>query len=515
VTKTVPITPALLIRNASFWPPPAKGFDALLVRDGKIAWIGPGADAPPADRIVDAGWRTVMPGLTDAHIHLYAMAQNALSLDLSPAKVSSSRQGLALLVERVRALSGRADWLVATGYDEQRLSDWRMLDRNDLDEVSRDRPVVVRRFCGHVAMANSIALGLVDEGGSDGILKGPAAARLFAIIPKPDLETSANSLRQCADRMLKYGVTAATEAAVGFTDGFDEEWRVWNRLRRDDRFPLRMAFMLRLDAADAANRGIVPGGIDIDWQVRALKFFADGITGQHTAALNQPYADKPGFCGELMRSPEELERAFLECSSDGWQIASHAIGDRAIDVVVNAMVKALAAVPGQRPRVEHVARPTALALSRMSEHGIVAVPQYGFVRTIGDGFAPRLGEERAQQAYPARTFLRCGIALAGSSDAPSGAESPFIGIATAMSRRTLSGKILNEAEALTVDEALAMYTTGGAESSFQTTLRGSLDPGMAADIAVLDRDVTGCDPDQLMQTMSAMTIVRGEVLHTA
>ncbi|WP_212016161.1 amidohydrolase [Bradyrhizobium tropiciagri] len=507
----------LLLRNCLLWPSAASDSDALLIRDGKIVWIGRSDDAPQAGRIIDAGRHTVLPGLTDAHIHLYAMAQGQLSLDLSPAKVPTSVDAVAKIGQAERALPRGDAWLVASGYDEQRMTDWRLIERPELDSISEERPLVVRRFCGHVAMANSKALRLAGLESEDGVLRGQLAHRLFGAIPKQDVETRAEAIRACAKRMLRYGVTAATEAAVGFTDGFDEEWKVWEHIRAGATFPLRMSFMLRLDAEEALSRGLKPGRPDANWQVRTLKFFADGITGQHTAALNEPYADRPDFRGDLMRSPEELRAAFRQCQLDGWQVASHAIGDRAIDVVVEAMVDAVSVDPArsQRARVEHVARPTATALLRMHEKGIWAVPQYGFIHSIGDGFAPRLGEARAQEAYPGRSLLTRGISVAGSSDAPSGPESPFVGIATARSRKTLSGRMINQAEAMSVEEALSIYIHGGAESMEQSLLRGTLAIGMAADIAILDRDIRQASDEDLMQTTSVVTIVRGEILHSA
>ncbi len=505
----------LLVKNCAFWPRVATRADALLIRDGRIAWIGKTADAPEATRTIDAECRTVLPGLTDAHIHLYAMAQNRLSLDVSPGKVSSSREAISAIARAERSMLGKTDWLVATGYDEQRMTDWRLFERSELDRITQERPVVIRRFCGHVAMANSTALRLAGLDANDGVLKGEEAHRLFGVIPKPSVDTSADSVRECAKRLLSYGVTAATEAAVGFTDGFDEEWKVWERIRLGSPFPLRMSFMLRLDVEEAAARGLQPGQVDADWQIRTLKFFADGITGQHTAALNEPYADRPDFRGELMRSPEELRSAFRRCQLNGWQIASHAIGDRAIDVVVDAILEATAADPQrtQRARIEHVARPTGAALAKISAGKMLVVPQYGFVRSIGDGFAPRLGEARAQQAYPGRSFLSHGIAVAGSSDAPSGPESPFVGISTARSRKTLSGKTINQSEEISLDEALTMYVQGGAESMEHSSIRGSLSVGMAADLAVLDRDIAQAGDDELRGTTSAVTIVRGDILY--
>lgn len=505
--------------------------EAIVLRDGLVAWVGRSAAAPPADHRVDLKGATVIPGLTDAHLHLLASAQESLQVRLDDPGIKSIADAVrALAAAGVRSAPG--EWVIASGFNEARLTENRLLTAADLDAVIPDRPVLVRRFCGHLAIANSRALaaagvgpGTPDpRGGSyereagklTGVVRELAADHMFVVAPKPSAEQLGTRIRELARDYLSCGVTSVCEAAVGFTNGFDHEWDLWERMRAQGSFPLRASFMLRINPDEAAKRGLTPGRIDPDWQMRTLKFFADGIVGARTAVFYEPYHDCPG-CGAYITPPEDLDRLFFEAHRDGWQIAVHTIGDRAIDQVIRSLEAAAGSGGAQdrRHRIEHLGFPRGDALARIKKAGIAVVTQYGFLHKMGDSFIAAVGPGRCREMYFGRSLLDAGIMVAGGADTPTGPLSPFRAMASAVERRTSAGVAVAPQEAIGIMEALRIYARGGARCMHQEHWRGMLKPGYAADLAVLDTDLLNAETEAIAEAQSVMTFVRGVPVYDA
>lgn len=505
--------------------------EALWVRNGKVAWIGEQDDVPAADVTLDLKGATVLPGLTDPHIHLFAIANARLWVPLGQKHASSVSDILNQLATRARS-EPRGGWIQAADFDENNLAEHRYPTRDEIDIVVPDHPVIIRRFCGHIAILNSAALRHlgIDEGitnpdggvfgrSPDGRLDGSAiesaAEMVFRAIPPTDRGVLAESLCHTINDCLRMGMTAAVEAAVGFTSGFDEEFAIWKLLRRDrQHLPMRLGFMLQLDPEEAADRGLVPG-LDPDWQYATLKFFADGIVGGRTAAVSEEYCDT-ATRGFFMREENDLERVIVEAHRDGWQVAVHAVGDRAISHVIGAYEKAQQFRPRDdaRHRIEHFFCPPTGGFERMNRLGGVIVMQPSFLTRMRRSILHAFGD-RAHQNYPGRSALDAGVNYAGSSDAPTGLASPWAGIADAVDRGAPGGDPIGPGEALTVRQAISSYTRGGAYAMKQEGWRGALDPGMAADLIALDCDpFTAIDPD-LRNINVLMTMVRGEIHHDA
>jgi predicted amidohydrolase YtcJ len=500
--------------------------DSILIGGNRILWIGAGADAPAADRTIDLHGSCVIPGLTDAHAHLYTRALELLNVQLGDAP--SIDQLLARVGQACRAASGD-EWIVSSDYNELVLAERCHPLREQLDAVSEGRPVLLRRTGGHLAVANSAALHAagLDDGSADppggtlerhngkltGVLAESAADLVAAFVPAPSRDRTLSAISGIGRECLGLGLVSVVEAAVGFSSGFSTEWNVWTALKAAGDFPLRMGFMLRIDPAEAKRLGITPSQIDDRWQVRTLKFFVDGIIGARTAALSAPYADGAG-CGLLMEDPAELRAKVIMGHAEGWQLAAHVIGDRAISHWLGCLIEAQTKVPRADPRhrLEHFALPDDAAMARVAALGAVVVPQYGFIRRLGASFAAAIGPERTPQLYPGRSLLCAGIPFAGSSDLPIGPLSPFVGIAAAVDRTAASGLVIAADEALTVEQAVAAYAQGGPYAMEQELRRGRLAAGQLADVAVLDRDITTCSQHELAGTRSRLTIVGGEVV---
>lgn len=499
---------------------------ALLVADGRVEWLGAREAAPSADRVVDLAGATVLPGLTDAHVHLLAMAQARLQLSFAARPASDLPAVLGAVAARAREGAPGA-WVMAADLDEERLAERRLPTRRELDAAAPNHPVVIRRFCGHVAVVNSAALRVLGideaqpdpEGGAfdreagrlQGVARERAAELVFRALPPPSRPALAASLRAVALDCAAFGITAATEAAVGFTNGYGEEAAVWELVRGTSGLPLRMGFMLQREPEEAEADGLAPR-LDPLWQRATLKFFADGIVGARTAAMSEPYVDADTL-GGFVRSEEDLERAIVAAHRAGWQVAVHAIGDRAIARVLASFERAQVAHPRPDPRhrIEHVFCPPHDGLARMARLGAVAVTQPSFLPRMGTSIRAALGA-RADSSYPARSVLATGVSLAGSSDAPTGLPSPWAGIAAAIDRRS-GDDVIAPRESLLPREAFAIYSAGGAHAMRQETWRGCLEPGFAADLIAVERDPFTAAPEEIAATRVLLTLVGGEATH--
>jgi predicted amidohydrolase YtcJ len=502
--------------------------DAIVIADGRVIGSGTPSDLPPAERTIDLGGATVIPGLTDAHIHLFAIAHARLQVPVAPRDAADIPAVLARLAARARTvLPGK--WVYAAGLDENGLAERRFPTRAEIDAAVPDHPVLIRRFCGHVAVVNSAALtalGISDEvsdpsGGSygrdasgrlDGRAVEIAAEQIFRAAPPLARADLVAALRDVVADSAAMGLVACVEAAVGFTTGYDDEAAVWNELRRGAVLPLRLGFMNQLDPAEAAARGLRPLQ-DADWQSMTLKYFADGIVGARTSAVAQDFFDTPSR-GMFMRDPDELQRVIGEAHADGWQVAVHCTGDRGVACIIGAYEKAQAASPRAeaRHRIEHYFVPPDGGLARMKALGALVVTQPSFLsrmrRSITAAFGPR-----ADSCYPGRSVIDAGVTYVASSDAPTGSWSPWDGISDAVLRASDNGAAIGPGEAVSAREAIHSYTVGGAVAMKQEGWRGTLLPNMAADLIVLDRDPFATDSLSLRDTKVLLTMVRGEVVH--
>lgn len=501
---------------------------SLMTRKGVIHWVGAEADAPKADRVIDMLGATIVPGLTDAHVHLFAIANERQQISLNGPDVRSVADVLDGISDATRR-SPPAQWIRAVGFDENNLAEHRYPTRDEIDAVAPDHPVIIRRFCGHTAILNSAALKVlrIDDGVSDppsgsfgrdvrgrldGSAKESAAEAIFRAIPPIDPATMAASLRATIEDSIRMGLTSAVEAAVGFTSGFDDEFAVWNLLRQDASFsPIRLGFMYQLDPKEAATRGLTPCR-DPDWQGMTLKFFADGIVGARTAAVSKPFADT-GATGFFMRDEDDLERVIVEAHLGGWQTATHCVGDRASARVISAFEKAERALPGQKPRhrIEHYFVPPEGGLARMKALEALVVTQPSFLARMRRSILGAFGPD-ADRMYPARSMIDAGVTWVGSSDAPTGHVSPWVGMANAVDRGASLGSPIGPDEALTRRQALGSYVHGGAFAMKHEDWRGTLSPGMAADFIAIDGDPFDTATD-LAKTNVLMTVLRGVVRH--
>jgi predicted amidohydrolase YtcJ len=486
------------------------------------------AAAPPGTETVDLGGAVVFPGFIEAHNHSIMYGLGLAAIDARPAKMPS----IAALVDaiRERAMStSPGEWIVARGYDDNQLVERRHPDRHDLDGATAEHPVFLVNGSGHLAVASTFALrragidaNTVDpqggeivrdaQGAATGLLLETAQRLVQAVIPAPTAEQMADALQACHDRYVAAGITSSHTAGVNSPEEVTAH-QIW-RERAEN--PIRMTMMVGRAMWPAfRDSGVRTGFGDDRLRVGPLKLFSDGSLIGRTAAVSQPFLEDPSpdNLGMEMMPQEELDAIVLDGHRHGYQVAIHAIGDRAIEMCLDAYARAQQAVPRDdaRHRIEHcgILRPD--LIGRLVAQRVLPVSQPIFIREYGDGFIRHLGRERIALTYPFRALLDAGIPLVFSSDCPVSAYEPLKSIQASVEERTGSGAAYAPAEAIAAREAIRCYTVNAAAAGFAEDRLGKIAPGMLADLTVLASDPADAEPTEIDRIPVVATVIGGEI----
>lgn len=481
---------------------------SMAVHDGRIIALGDdvSAFAGPNTRRVDAAGKTVVPGFHDCHLHLLWYGTSLVAeADL----VGST--SIEDVLGRLSAHSARrAGWIQGHGFDQEKLSDGRFPTRDDLDRVSRDRPIVITRVCGHAAVANSAALALLT---ADELAQGDPESGLYtetAInafhrrVPALDDEALEHALLAACDIALKTGITSV-QTMLDHAGQWPTYERLHAKLRR---LPIRVTAMPPQAAAESfRDRGLITGAGDEWLRVGGAKFFSDGSLGARTALLDEPYADDlDAGLGLRIYPTHELNRRVVEVAALGFQIVIHAIGDTALRETIDAIELTLAGRSNAtfRHRIEHASVCPPTQLERLARLGIYTTLQPQFV-TSDTWTGDRLGPRRAPWAYPFKSMLDAGVPVGLSSDCPVETLNAFECLASAVGRTAWS-----PTETLTPLEAIRAYTLGSAACAHREHEVGSLEVGKLADFVVLSADPTAMNASQLHSLRAEHVFVNGE-----
>jgi predicted amidohydrolase YtcJ len=513
---------------------------AVAVTGGRVAGVYDGPPDVRAANVVDLKGATVTPGFHDAHNHMIGFGLTLTEGDL---RVTS----LGELYARVQVqakLTPEGEWVVGSGYDQTKTGGHP--HRDVLDRIAPGRRVWLKHTSGHMCVVNSLVLAdlgidatappvdggrvTADETGRPTGLLEERAQELVGVLTRPyPLATLADAVARAGEQYLKEGITSVTEAGIGggWVGHSPVELGAYQTAREQGRLAVRVELMV---ASDALHKvGAHPGdgielGLDLglrtgfgdDWlRLGPMKIFTDGSLVGRTAAMSDPYEGQPGNSGYLQADAAQLTATIVAAHRAGWRVAAHAIGDRAIDLALDAFAAAAAGYPRTNPRhrIEHfgVSRPDQVI--RAAERGVVAVPQGRFATEFGDALMAAVGPERQSWLYRQRSLLDAGMVLSGSSDRPVAPGAPLLGIHDMVNRRAASGAPFNAGEAVTAGEALRAYTYGSAYASGQETVKGSVTPGKLADLVVLSEDPAAVSPDRIAGLAVLATIVGGEIRH--
>ena len=513
-----------------------KRVQALAVRGDRIIAIGSDAEVRKLKgkrtQIVDLGGRFIMPGFNDAHLHLAYAGFEKLTVELAGVR------SLAEMQERIGTAAKATpagQWITGRGWDHTLWADQKLPSRHDLDQVSGGHPAVFTRVDGHIAVANSAALeaagitrstpdpsgGKIDrdaQGEPTGILRETAKDQLLARVPPPSLAQHRRALEIALADAARSGITSAQDNSSW------EDFLVMGDLQREGKLTLRITEWLPFNASLGllqAHRAHRPQ-IDVLLHTGMLKGFLDGSIGSRTAALLQPYADDPGNSGLPQYEQPRLNQMAVERARAGFQIGFHAIGDRAVEMALNAFGDAErdARERGQvrdfRFRIEHAQVTSPEQVRRFKELGVIASMQPNHLLTDMHWAEARLGKERAAHSYAWREFVDGGVPLAFGTDYPVEPITPFRGLYAAVTRKSEDGKQeYFPQQKLTMDQAIAAYTAGSAYAEFAEHDKGKLEPGMLADFVVLDRDITKVAPAEILRTQVLRTVVGGKTVYEA
>lgn len=530
----------IVLRNGPIWCGREEGVvEALAIFRDKVLSAGSDAEIKPLigpkTRVIDLKGRLATPGLNDSHLHLVSLGMTMGWVDSKPEAAPT----LETLLEAIAARAARSkpgEWILSRGYDQTKLDVGRHPYREELDRAAPNNPVMLVRTCGHIAICNSEALrlggideksptpqgGLIEQenGRLTGLLAENARAPVQAAIPAASEEDIIAGIERGGHYLLSLGITSCMDAAVGQKGGFGEI-AAYHRAKRDGRLPVRTWLTLLGDdgrsiVPQCYEAGLISGTGDDMLMVGAVKLFLDGSAGGRTAWMTEPYLGEDKTTGVWMWEDAELERMVLDAHKKGYQLACHAIGDAAIEQLITAYEKALAAYPDpdRRHRIEHCGFSTPEQHERMVKAGIYPCPQQVFIHDFGDAYVKVLGPERALPSYPFRTWFDLGLKPATGSDAPVCDPNPFPNFHTMLTRETWKGTVMDAAQCVSIEEALQAYTEFGAFSQKQEKVKGRLAPGFLADVAVFSRDLLTADPaDILKDTRCDLTILGGEVVY--
>ncbi len=498
-------------------------YQAVAVRDGVIVDVG-GDDLLSryeATRTIDLEGKTVLPGFNDTHLHISGDPIRQIDL--------TETGSVAELQEQVRAKVaelGEGEWITGYGWSEDAFTEQRKPTRADLDEAAPSNPVTLTRAGGHSAVVNSLAFDLAgitkDSPNPDrGILEKDGRGELNGVIrerqdivgrlvPRATREETRPSFVQHLQDLLELGITSMTQAGVS-TRGYEEWETVYSE--HGEGLP-RANVQIRWGGPQQMEAfGKKTGDGDDRLRVGAVKVFVDGgFTGPSAYTIDE-YLSEPGFHGSLDIDEQELLTLVGQAHEMGWQMGFHAIGDAAIKLIVDYFAQTLEASPrdDHRHYLNHfTVRPPPEVMELMAEHGIMITQQPNFTYTLEGRYVEYLHEEHAAHNNPLRSPMDHGVFVALSSDIlPIG---PMVGIYAAVTRKGASGAVFAPEERLTMEEAIRGYTRNGAHITFEEGVKGTLEPGMLADMIVLSDDLLTIDSEQILDVLIETTIVGGRVV---
>jgi len=470
--------------------------------------------------VVDHRDSVIVPGFNDAHAHLAVAAEDMLHLDLSIDAVSS----LAEIAAKLRAELAHTPpggWLRGSRYDDAKMAEGRVLTRWDLDEISRDHPILVLQVAGHWGVVNSkaLALGGIDEtseappGGKfgrdgSGRLNGilfemaifdfaypQATHRPQTVAPAASAEDRQRGLGLAMRAFHAAGITSLTDAMIG-----PDDITLLQEARRRGTLTMRVNMLLHFEHYGLlAQRGIRTGSGDGRLRFGGIKTFVDGAIGGRTCLMEEPFEGTTDDFGMQTLSDAELRDVVRMVHFDGNRVCTHANGDRAIGKLLDQ----LEAAQRERPkphlhhRIEHCSIVNDEILRRMKALGAIAAPFGSYVHYHGGKLLDWYGPERIERMFAHRAFLDHGVAVAGSSDYPCGPFQPLLALQSCVTRTGFDGTPLGLSQRITPHEALALYTTSAAYASDEAGTKGMLAPGFLADFVVLDDDPLAVDPSTL------------------
>ena len=504
---------------------------ALAVRDGLVQFVGPEREAlalrGPSTRILDAHGNTVVPGIVDGHAHLLGLGFSLANVNLADTR--SYDEVIRRVVDRA-SRTARGGWVQGRGWDQNKWGDTRFPSHDDLSRVTPDNPVALERIDGHAILANAAAMraagvtaatkdpsgGRIERnaaGEPTGVFVDNAKGLIERVVPPPSREEAHRATLAAIKEAQRWGLVGVHDAGES-----RETIDLFEEMARAGEFGLRGFIMISDDSAAISHyfaRGPQSALYDGHIWIRTIKLYADGALGSRGAALLDPYADDPKNSGLLVSAPEHIKDVASRALQHGFQVATHAIGDRGNRVVLDAYEAALAAQPtaDHRFRIEHAQILNFADIPRFAKLGVI--PAMQAVHQSSDmTWAPtRIGYARSLGAYAWRSLLNTGAIIPNGSDFPVERVNPLFSFHAAVARADDTDWPPGgwfPAEKMTREEALKSLTIWPAVAAFQERVMGSLAPGKYADFVILDQDIMQIPEQMILKTNVVATYIGGK-----
>jgi len=510
--------------------------EAVATRDGRIVATGTTEEimglTGSGTTVIDLEGKTVLPGFIDTHSHPSVAAEVLLQINC----VSPPTRSIKEILEKIREKAAETppeEWIRAINYNQLKLEEKRHITRDELDEAAPHNPVIVTRLTGHMYILNSRAMELAGltrdtpdppggeierdgDGYPTGLLHGNAGGLALRLLPPFTVEELKESLRKVYDQYAEWGVTSVHDPGVTGTAA-----RAFKQLAEEGESRVRVQMMMRThrESPGTTLREMMDLGIESGYgdhwvRVMSLKIMGDGTGSGGTAGVYEPNR-RTGGLGLFMTGPEEIRELTVAAQEAGIRVSVHAIGDRAIDAALDAIEEAQRLHPrgDMRHRIEHCRVCTPKQLKRIKELGADPAASIGYMWSIGDDYLDNFGPERARWFHPLRTMAEMGIVAGGNCDYPITDGNPVKQIWEAVTRETMTGRVISPEECISVMDAIRVYTWNGAYLEKSEDVKGSIEPGKFADMVVLDRDILTVPVDEIKNIRVTTTIVDGKIVY--
>ncbi|WP_404333119.1 amidohydrolase [Mesobacillus maritimus] len=507
--------------------------EAVAIKSNKIVALGSNDEIESlissTTKVIDLKGKSLLPGFVDAHCHITMYGTSQLSFNCR--EIDSIEDLIIGLKESAKRTSS-GQWIRAVGFNETKVKEKRYPTRWELDDISTEHPIMVTRACGHICIVNSQALEMVGYGKSTPDPKGGEIRRDKQGIPTGVLVEEANMAMSVVASFSKKELEKALEIAskdyieAGITSLHDaggmgpENFQILQKSVESGIVKQRVYTMLcsvheaKTSLGNLLQSGVVTGLGNEKYKIGPAKLFIDGSSSGPTVSTRKPYSSDYENFGILYLTQEELDEALIPAHEQGFQITAHAQGDRAIEMLLNTIEKALELYPREnhRHRIEHAGISMPDLVERMKELNVIPIPNPPFPYEYGDIYMNHYGD-RVNYMYPLRDFIDNGVIAAGASDSPVTDYKPLLGIHVAVNRKNQIGEPVGLNQRVTVLEAIRAYTYNGAYASFEEDIKGSIEIGKLADFVIIGGNLLDTPKDQIKDLDVDMTVVDGEIVY--
>ncbi len=511
---------------------------AVAVKDGKFLATGSTEEimelSGDGTEVIDLEGKTAIPGICDSHTHPSSVASRAMEIDCRQPQIRSIQDLTGMVKKRAEEL-GPGKWVKGANFNDSKLVENRHVKCWELDEAAPENPVFIVSDTGHQALVNSMAFKIAgvtkdkedpsggeverdEKGELTGLLYETAQDLVLRVVPPYTVDEIKAAFKIVLDQFSAWGITSTHDAS-----GYNVGIRAYQQLLEEGIKKVRLSLMVSVqpkqpegvDLFEAMSNIGIESGFGNDWlKVMSLKIMGDGSGAGGTAGVYEPQHRGTRGLGMMMTDPAIIEELVLKAHEVGIRCSIHSIGDRGIDIALSCIEKAqkMKPVPDMRHRLEHNSCCTPKQLKRIKDLGVTPSSSIGYMYGLGDQYYENFGPERSRWLHPHKTMKEMGIIAGGNNDCPVTFYSPFVQMYAAVTRKTSSGKVVGPEEAISIMDAIRVYTWNGAYLGKDEDRLGSIEPGKLADFIVLDRDISSIPSEELLETRVLMTIVDGKTV---